>query len=534
VEGQAPLTSPGKWLRTTRAGLALAALAVAFPSLAGAACEAPMPGESLLENGLACGPTTPPPVTGISGGIAAPAVVMWTSGYDLNPLNGNRSGIWIARVDGTQRRRLVPFERVNRDFEEHGLNLPDDHASFSPDSRKVVFTSNRADRDNWDIYVMNVNGTGIARLTSSAGLDTEPVFSPDGSRIAFATERFGKLEIAVMNTNGTNVRRVTVNSVEDIEPAWRPDGQEIAFARVFGEGQKGVFAIRPDGTGERLVTNPPGEDHDPTYSPDGQQMVITSERPPFSPPYGNVYKINAATGAVVADLTADQEFAGGDPFWSQDGTRIAYFSSGTRFLKGPQDLFVMNRNGANKFKLPGEALVNIHPAVGVAVDDDGDGTPNYQESGSVGTAGVSPRRVRARRTALVRFAWKHPVKWRELDTISLRISSGRWLLGTVRYSLRDRSLSLFDGLQDRYTDGRRLGRGRLRSSLLTLDLEHSRAIGVSSKKLRLVLPLRFRARIAGHGFRLAGRRLRVRVQANDRRGRNQEEELGRLKVLRPR
>jgi Tol biopolymer transport system component len=513
----------------------LAALALALASPAGAACEAPLPGgDPLLDDRFACGPITSPSVSGVAGGITAPSLVLWTSGYDLNPLNGNRSGIWIARIDGTQRRRLVPFERVNRDFEEHGLNLPDDHPSFSPDSRKVVFTSNRANRSNWDIYVMNVNGTGISRLTSTAGLDTEPVFSPDGTRIAFATERFGKLEIAVMNANGTNVRRVTTNSVEDIEPAWRPDGQEIAFSRVFGEGQKGVFAIKPDGTGERLVANSPGEDHDPSYSPDGRQMVITSERPPFSPPYGNVYKVDAATGAAVADLTADQDFAAGDPFWSRDGKHIAYFKSGTRFLRGPQQLFVMDRNGANKFQVPGEALANIHPAMGVAVDDDGDGTPNYLESGSVGKARLSPRRVRARRTELVRFAWKHPGRWRDLDTMSLRISSDRWLLGAVRFSIRDRTLSLFDGLDDRYTNGRRLGGGRLRSSLLTLNVERSRAIGVDRKRLRLVLALRFHPRIAGHGFRLVGRRLRARVQANDRGGRNQEEELGHLTILRPR
>ena len=52
---------------------------------------------------------------------------------------------------------------------------------------------------------MNVNGTGVTRLTQSLGLDTEPVFSPDGTRIAFATARFGNLDIAVMNADGTGV-----------------------------------------------------------------------------------------------------------------------------------------------------------------------------------------------------------------------------------------------------------------------------------------------------------------------------------------
>jgi Tol biopolymer transport system component len=516
------------------AGILVAAVALTAPP-ADAACEISLDGGPLVEG--SCGPLNPPQVFGIGGGGTPPPprVILWTSGYDLNPLNGNQSGIWISRVDGTQRRRLVSFSNLNRDFEPHGLNLPDDHPSFSPDNRRIVFTSNRADRDNWDIYVMNVNGTGVTRLTATAGLDTEPVFSPDGTKIAFATERFGgNLDIAVMNVNGTGVTRVTTSGFDDIEPAWRPDGQKIAFARVFSKSEKDVFTINPNGTGEFRVTNVPKEDHDPSYSPSGQELVITSERSPTSPPYGNVHKIRASDGFGLGNLTSDLNLAAGDPFWSRDGGLIAFFKSTFIEVHSPQKLFVMNAFGGGKFNVPGEASVNIHPALGLGIDDDGDGTPNYLESGSVGRASFSPHRARANRTGRFRFDWKHPRRWRKLDTIWLRVSHKRWLLGMVRFSVPRRSFSLFDGLHDRYTRARRPGRGRLRTSLFTLNLRRTRAVGINRKRIRLVLAVRFRRKVKGYPFRLAGKRLRIRAQANTRRGRNQEEELRGLRILPPR
>jgi dipeptidyl aminopeptidase/acylaminoacyl peptidase len=489
------------------------------------ACEVALPtAPSTGEESCGAVNETPPPSP-----PSGPArIVAWASGYDLNPFNADRLGIYIARTDGTQRRRVAGFSNtLQRDFSRlHGLNLPEDHPSFSPSFRRLAFTSNRVDPNNWEVHTMNVNGSGVTRLTNAPGLDTEPVFSPDGTKIAFATERFGAgLDIAVMDINGANVRRLTSSPDDEMEPAWRPDGQEIAFTRAFGLLNKEIFVMRPDGSGQRQVTNVLGEDHDATYSPDGQQIVITSERKVFpSPPYGNVHKIRVSDGADLGDLTADREFGAGDPFWSRDGLLIAFFNSSGPILRSPQRLFVMGPNGQGKFHIPGEAQANIHPALGLAVDDDNDRTPNYLESASVGKTGVSPRRARAGRTTLFSFWWKHPQRWRRLDTLWLRFSQGRALLGMVRFALRRRSFTVFDGRSNTYGPTRRRGRGRLRSNLFTLDLRRTRIVAVDRRKLKLVLALRF------HG-NFAGQRFRVRAQADDRRGRNQEDELGRLRLL---
>src|SRR4051794_26596170 len=188
-------------------------------------------------------PGAPPPPGGGGGGgggsLELPKLIAWTSAYDINPFNGSKGGIFISFSDGSAQRRLTEFANGNKDFTPHGLNAPDDHPSFSPDGRKIVFTSNRVNSDNWDIYVMNVNGTNPTRLTTSSGLDTEPVFSPDGGLIVFSSERAGNTgstDLWTMRADGTNERHLFGTSVADLEPAWRPDGNQIAFTRSAGEG----------------------------------------------------------------------------------------------------------------------------------------------------------------------------------------------------------------------------------------------------------------------------------------------------------
>ena len=504
---------------------ALLALAAFAPAAAHASCAVPLPGDTQELDETSCGPVNPPPdrpgsqTTSPSG--APLPLILWASGYDVNPFDGKRGGIWISRFDGSGRRQLTQFADHNPDFEPHGLNLPDDHPSFSPDFRKIVFTSNRGNGTDWDIYVMNVNGSNVVRLNNTPGLDSEPVFSPDGKHIAFETQRFGNTDIAVMDANGANVRRLTTNPLEDIEPAWSPDGTKIAFARLFSAHEKEVFTVNAaDGSGERQITAAAGEDHDPSWSPDGTRLAITSERAPTSPPFGNVHIIRLSDLADLGDLTGDLDFGAGDPFWGANN-QIAFFKSALPTL-GPMQLFVMNASGSGKLHVPGEASVNVHPAIGFTVDDDRDGLPNYLESGSVGRARLSPRVVHAGRTSVLRFSWRHPRAWRRLTTLYIGLANGRRTLGIVRHAVAQRSFALYDLERREYGSARR--RGVLHEGKLTLDLRRTRVVELSRKTLRLDLAVRLPRS-------LAGKRLRVGVQALDRDGKNQAEHLGRLRVV---
>jgi Tol biopolymer transport system component len=98
---------------------------------------------------------------------------------------------------------------------------------FSPDGESIVFTTNRD--DDYEIYVMNSDGSVQRRLTESPGIDMHPRWSPDGKRIAFTSNRDGNYEIYVMNRDGSGQVRVTTNPERDDYVCWTPPGDALVF-----------------------------------------------------------------------------------------------------------------------------------------------------------------------------------------------------------------------------------------------------------------------------------------------------------------
>ena len=122
--------------------------------------------------------------------------------------------------------------------------------NWSPDGSKIAFSSNRS--GDYEIYVMNSDGSNVQRLTNSAGADRTPSWSPDGTRILFASERHGFAEIYLMNADGSNQIRLTNNTVDDTEPVWR--ARNPAFvqfsAATFTSSEANVAQITLTRTGD--------------------------------------------------------------------------------------------------------------------------------------------------------------------------------------------------------------------------------------------------------------------------------------------
>jgi Tol biopolymer transport system component len=99
-----------------------------------------------------------------------------------------------------------------------------------------------------EIYVINADGSGQRRLTRNRAKDIAPVGSPDGRRIAFASDRDGNFELYVMAANGSRPRRLTWNAGVDADPTWSPDGRRIAFESKRGESSE-IYVMNADGGG---------------------------------------------------------------------------------------------------------------------------------------------------------------------------------------------------------------------------------------------------------------------------------------------
>jgi TolB protein len=119
----------------------------------------------------------------------------------------------------------------------------------SHDGRHIVFTSDR-DGDP-EIYVMDADGSHPVRLTHAPGRDAHPYFSPDNAaswspdekRIAFTSDRDGNSEIYVMGADGGNVRRLTHTRATERAAVWSPDGTKLLFSSD-GDGPSEVYVMQ--------------------------------------------------------------------------------------------------------------------------------------------------------------------------------------------------------------------------------------------------------------------------------------------------
>ncbi len=194
--------------------------------------------------------------------------------------------------------------------------------AWSPDGTRIAFASAR--EGSFDIYVMNADGTDTKRLTSSKENDQHPTWSPDGSRIAFS--RFSDSDhLYVMNADGTGVRRVTDDDpTVEAEPAWSPDGRWIAYShRASGSDFREIWVVRPDGSGRRSVTKLDAKSYTPTWAPDSRRLAFSSSRG------GALYDIYTVgvDGNDVRRLVSSATDAF-EPAWSPDGDDIAFSRDG--------------------------------------------------------------------------------------------------------------------------------------------------------------------------------------------------------------
>lgn len=230
-------------------------------------------------------------------------------------------------------------------------------ARYAQSPGKIVFHSERD--GNFEIYVMNPDGTMPTRLTNTPDPERTPAFSPDKQKIVFAVARrvgFGiQSEILTMNGDGLN-RKFLRSGFPG--PAFSPQGNNIAFADRLGFGTTlDIYIMDANGLNVKHLTDHPGNDTDPAFSPDGKTIAFVSDRDAKSPIDSDIYTMNV-DGSNVVRLT--QTGDNSDPNFSPDGSKIVFTSA--RDQLGAQ-VYIMNTNGANVRRLTGGSVRAGTPAV---------------------------------------------------------------------------------------------------------------------------------------------------------------------------
>jgi TolB protein len=128
-----------------------------------------------------------------------------------------------------------------------------------------------------DVYTVQANGRGLARLTRDPSIDIAPAWSPDGRQLAFVSDRSGSPQVYVMDADGANLRRLTFQGSYNSHPAWSPDGRWIAYESRVG-GQFDIWLIDPEGVTNLPLVEHPRSDESPSWAPNGRQLAFSSSR----------------------------------------------------------------------------------------------------------------------------------------------------------------------------------------------------------------------------------------------------------------
>ena len=147
--------------------------------------------------------------------------------------------------------------------------------SLSPDGKKIAFTI--VERGNTDIWVMNLDGTDLLRLTSHPGVDTNPSWAPGGRSLLFTSDRTGTPQIYRMDADGLNTVRMTRENPYNDSAVWNPRHDYMAYVSRF-ENNFDIFIMDLQTRTNYRVTRQQGSNEDPHWSPDGEQLCFTSNR----------------------------------------------------------------------------------------------------------------------------------------------------------------------------------------------------------------------------------------------------------------
>jgi TolB protein len=224
-----------------------------------------------------------------------------------------------------------------------GRNHHDQHPRWSPDGRRISFVSSRS--GNFDLFVMDADGTNVTRLTDHPANDFDPIWMPDGQSMIFSSERDSRSDLYRLWLKDRRVDRLTHHFVgRAIMPNVSPDGKLVAFAAQtlqrlqFWEFQIHILDLA---TGKTRALDNSGGACWPSWSPDGRQIanVLLAKEP-------STIQVRNADGGAAREIAPAQNLWHYYPDWSTDGKWIALSVSPQHHQGEDWDLAIAPADGS--------------------------------------------------------------------------------------------------------------------------------------------------------------------------------------------
>ena len=236
-----------------------------------------------------------------------------------------QSYLYMVDIDGRNLKRLTSAPSI--------VMGP----AWSPDGTKIAYLSYEGGSPA--VYIVDVITMERTKFASFDGLNSSPSWSPDGEKIALTLSKDGNPEVYIISLDGMTRKRLTHFSGIDTSPTWAPNGIELAFTSDRA-GSPNIFVTDVQGLSPRRISYGSYYNTSPAWSPEGDLIAYVSR-------VEGRFQIFAADPFGISSTQLTSAGSNEDPDWSPDGMHLVFCSTAA----GNSAIYIMNRDGGNKTKV---------------------------------------------------------------------------------------------------------------------------------------------------------------------------------------